>query len=132
MPFYQLDELVFQAIDNDARAPLLALDHLRKETRSFLSAPEMDIYRGEALIAEIDLLAFVEGRILMGEAKSGDRLEDNERREREVIQRLRRIADAITAHEVVFATTSPGWSSTTERLIRGEFRRIQRRLLISL
>jgi hypothetical protein len=132
MPFYQLDELVFQAVDNDARAPLLALDHLRKETRSFLFAPEMDIYRGEALIAEIDLLAFVEGRILIGEAKTGDRLEDNEQKERAVIQRLKRIADTMTAHEVVFATTSPAWNSTTWRLIREEFRPSQRRILTSL
>jgi hypothetical protein len=60
MPFYQLDELVFQAVDNDARAPLLALDHLRRETRSFLFAPEIDVFRGATLVAEIDVLAFVE------------------------------------------------------------------------
>jgi hypothetical protein len=132
MPFYQLDELVFQAIDNDARAPLLALDHLRRETRSFLFAPEMDIFRGATLAAEIDVLAFVEGRILIGEAKSRDRLEEDERKEREVVDKLARIADSITAHEVVFATTAPHWSSRTDRLIRERLPPARPRLLQSL
>jgi hypothetical protein len=59
-------------------------------------------------------------------------LEEDERKEREVVDKLARIADSITAHEVVFATTAPHWSSRTDRLIRERLPPARRRLLQSL
>jgi hypothetical protein len=116
---YQLDEVAFQAFDHDARAPILALDRLRREARSFIFSSEMDVFDRSRLVAEIDMLALVNGNIMLGEAKATDRLGKTDAEERAVVRKLVRVAEAITAHELVIATTKR-WSSATARILQDE------------
>lgn len=117
LPFYQLDEMALQAIENDARAPLLALDQYASEMRGFLFAPEMDVFQGNNRIAEVDIWVIGEAAIVLGEAKSTNNLGGSETEEKRSIDRLMKVAVAVTAHEVCFATTEQAWSPRTRRLV---------------
>lgn len=115
--FYQLDEIAFQALDHDVRGPVLALDHIRRESWAFLYAPEMLVYRQATCLCEVDLWAISDSAIIVGEAKTGDRLADLEEDERRLVRRLRRVAEAVTAHELLFATPRSTWSERTRRTV---------------
>lgn len=55
-------------------APILALDRLRGDSRDFLFVPERDVCDGNGqLVAEVDVWAIADGRLLIGEAKTTDR-----------------------------------------------------------
>jgi hypothetical protein len=112
--YYELTEMAFQAIDNDVRATILALASLKKGTRAFLFTPEMDVFRGNDLIAEIDIWAVADGRVLVGEAKTTDRLDPSPKKEKEKLNRLLTVAQAASADEVVLGTTQPVWRTATE------------------
>ena len=115
--FYQLDELAYQALDHDVRAPVLALAHVKRSSRSFLYAPEMLIFRGPKRLCEVDLCMISESAIIVGEAKISDRLADSEDEERLLVEKLTVVAQASTAHEIVLATLRPSWSARTRRVV---------------
>jgi hypothetical protein len=112
--YYELTEMAFQAIDHDVRATILALASLKKGTRAFLFTPEMDVFRGDDGIAEIDIWAVADGRVLVGEAKTTDRLDPSAKRETEKLKKLLTVAQAAFADEVVLATTQSAWRTATE------------------
>jgi hypothetical protein len=125
--FYQLDEIAYQALDHNVRAPVLALDKIRAESRGFLFAPEMDVFEGAGRVAEVDLWIIAEAAIIIGEAKTTNRLAEAEQEEVQTIGRLARVARAATAHELVLATTHASWGERTTRLVgealaRADFR----------
>ena len=117
---YELDELVYQAVLNDARAPILALDRIRDGSADFLFAPERNIYEKDSgtLVAEIDLLVVRHGRVILGEAKTVDRLSDGVVGEERVARRLFSVADRVGADALVLATTQPRWSEATRASVR--------------
>lgn len=108
--YFQLNEVAYQAIANDVRAPVLALDKIRQESRGFLFAPEMDIYEGDQRVAEVDLWIVADAAIIIGEAKTVVRLGDDQAAQKKNASKLARIASAVSAHEVVLATTEPAWN----------------------
>jgi hypothetical protein len=125
--FYQLDEIAYQALDHNVRAPMLALDQIRGESRGFLFAPEMDVFDDAGRVAEVDLWIIAEAAIIIGEAKTTNRLAEVEQEEAQMIRRLARVAQAVTAHELVLATTDARWGDRTMRLVdealaRADFR----------
>jgi len=95
----------------------LALDKIRNESRGFLFAPEMDVFEDGGRVAEVDLWIIAEAAISIGEAKTTDRLAEAEQEETPTIRRLARVANAVTAHELVLATTRPSWAQRTTRLV---------------
>jgi hypothetical protein len=130
---YELDEIVYQAVVENARAPVLALQALRAEARpfgGFVFGPELEVYQGEEHVAEVDIWAVVEGRICIGEAKTIDRLADTAEREQIVAQRLVRIADAVTADELVAATTQSAWRPETRAVLEAAVKGTRTRLRI--
>jgi hypothetical protein len=108
--YYDLDEVVYQALSHDVSAPVLALSKLAEGAQSILVRPEADVYDGQDLLAEVDLWAIIDGRIVVGEAKTVDRLDLTRARERRVAARLASVAQTATADQVVLATTAPGWN----------------------
>ncbi len=111
--YYDLDEVVHLALKHDIRAPILALSELAEGARSVLTRPEADVYRSARHVAEIDLWAVINGAILVGEAKTVDQLHSDRTKERAAARRLVEIAAAVTADEVILATTAPAWNPTT-------------------
>jgi hypothetical protein len=109
---YELDELLYLALKNDSRAPVLALRKIKGSARDFLFAPEMDISDSSTgkRIAEVDILALDRGRVVVGEAKTVDRL-GNGMGEKKAVGRLLHVANKLNADQVVVATTRPSWHS---------------------
>lgn len=119
MVYYDLDEIVFQLLDNDGAVVLLALAQLRDDSTSFSFIPESDVIDEDGrLVGEVDLLAVADGDIVIGEAKRGKRLSNKSgKRDDKVANTLCEMAAAASADRLVLATASDAWAeSTLERV----------------
>lgn len=123
-PYYDLAEVVLQALKGNAEVPVRALARLRDGARSFLEVTEMELAREDGTKLELDLLAIVDGRLVIGEAKTGNRIAGSSAQERTWLAKLARTVAAIGAHEVVFATASDAWSDATLVNIKTAFERV--------
>ena len=118
--YYGLAEVAYQALDHDADVPIRALGDLRPNPEALVQdATDSEALRGDQRF-ELDLLALVDGRVIIGEAKKGDRLANTAREEVRQIRNLAEIAESITADEVVFATAD-AWRPATRCRIAEEF-----------
>jgi hypothetical protein len=122
--YYDLDEVVYQALSHNVSAPVLALSKLAEDAQSILIRPEADVYDGQDWLAEVDLWAVIDGRIVVGEAKTVDRLDSTRARERRVAARLATVAQAATADQVVLATTAPEWNQESITLMQRALERL--------
>jgi hypothetical protein len=122
--YYDLDEVVYQALRHDVAAPVLALSELAQGAQSILVRPEADVYGDQGLIAEIDLWAIIDGQVVVGEAKTVDRLDRTRVGERRIAARLAGVAQAITADQVVLATTAPAWNEQSGALVQEALTRL--------
>jgi hypothetical protein len=120
--FYELDEVVLQALEHNASVPLLALNEVSKKARSFL-------YMFDSMVAdpvhgriEIDLWAIADGSIVLGEAKLQDEIEGNASQEQTRVRRLAAVARKYTADRFVLATAATTWKDRTVAAATTEFR----------
>ncbi len=74
-------------------------------------------YGDGQLVAEVDVWAIVDGRLIVGEAKTTDRLASGNLGEERTTGRLVYVAEAITADELVLATTAPAWHPSTRAAV---------------
>ncbi|MEZ0107894.1 hypothetical protein ABH920_001886 [Catenulispora sp. EB89] len=111
--FYSLDEIVYLALDNNIHVPILALNQLAATARSFLHMPEVIVRRQGETDLEVDLWAIVDGHIVIGEAKKGDKLDESPDAEVERCRRLKRLVHDLTVDELVLATADSRWSQRT-------------------
>ena len=117
--YYDLAEVATQALRHNVHVPVRALVRLSRNQRSFQEMSEVEVVKdGRSL--EIDLLALVNGRIVIGEAKTTDFLKKGKQKERRWLQRYVTLAEDITADEVVFATTTQ-WCTRTKSHIDEAF-----------
>ena len=114
--YYSLDEVAFQALSHDGWDVVEVLTQLSHHTRSFLWTPQMDFWQGDDLLGEIDIIAIADGRLIVGEAKSGDRLEHGAGAERKAVARLVQLAEHLTADTLVLASRTT-WSQRTRQAI---------------
>lgn len=121
VPHYDLAEVVYQALDSDCHVPIGALAALKQESQAFAEAPELEVNFDGSTKMEIDLLVVADGRIMFGEAKKGDTLDDTAKAENEWLRRLRRLSEAVHADVVVFATACEDWSPRTKERITSAF-----------
>ena len=115
--YYELAEVVYQGTAGDFAAIILTLDHIASGSRAFDFTPQLDVFAGDNLLGDLDINAVADGRIYIGEAKSVDRLGDSENKERQVLNRLHRVAGALSADVVVLATSAPRWRRQTMELV---------------
>jgi hypothetical protein len=123
--FYQLDELICLGLEHNMQVPVLALDRLRRSSLdSFQHVPELK-YTGnsndEKTSCEVDLNCVADGLLTIGEAKKDDRLGKNDPQESEVISKYLELGRKLAARQIVFATASDKWHSTTVERIRNAF-----------
>jgi len=112
--YYQLDEIVFQGLKHNMHVPLLALDHQRKNAKTFLYSEELEIWKpGEDLpFKEIDICCICDGLLTIGEAKAASRIEAGGRKERATLHKYREVAEGLGARRLVLAT-SQSWAAET-------------------
>lgn len=122
--FYDLAEVVYQALDHNAHVPVLALAALKVEggARPFDFTSDLDIYSDGAKVDEVDFVAVANGRVLVGEAKKGTTLTDRGRAddEQNALAKLVEVADALAADEIIVASSSPTFNSATLAALRAE------------
>jgi Holliday junction resolvase-like predicted endonuclease len=111
--FYDLYTVFRELLDSDGDVVLLAAASLRGSSRSYIDAPELEFYDRETgeRIAEIDVIASVNREVVLVEAKSNGKYKGKADRE-EHARKMLRIAKALKADQVVFATTNEEWNAT--------------------
>ena len=128
--YYALAEVAYQALRHDADVPIRAIGALRSKPAEAVQQATDSIVSRAGRPFELDLLALVDGRIVIGEAKKGDRLKSTATKERRWLNTLAGIADAITADEVAFATATEWRPDTLTRIGEVfESRRIEQRII---
>jgi hypothetical protein len=115
---YKLDEIIYQFLKKNGHVGVLALACLKGRTnRSFLFTSDLELTKKGATdqkpALEVDILAVLDGELALGEAKKGNRLGNTAAAERRVIKKYCRIAKALVAKKLVFATFSDSWSTET-------------------
>lgn len=120
--FYKLDEIVYQFLHHNGYVSCLALDWLRAKSQdSFLFTGDLELIKSGSNSRkpefELDIVAIVDGEIVLGEAKKNDKLEDRE------IKKYFHLAGKTGAKKLIFATFAASWSDGTrtniERIIDG-------------
>lgn len=106
--FYKLDEIVYQFLRHNGYVSCLALECLRQRSEdSFLFSCDLElIKRGSNSRKpefELDILAIVDGAVVLGEAKKNSKLERRE------IKKYLHLANQIGATKIAFATFAMSW-----------------------
>lgn len=98
---FRLNEALYQAYLHNFAVPTLVLDVLQKFTNtSFAFAPQIKLDERDEHSPEIDIVALCDGDLIVGEAKSTDRIK------KEQIDCLESTALRIKAQRIVLGTTN--------------------------
>jgi len=119
--YYQLDELMYQALENEAIVPVLTLDRLERiSAESFLYVSELSYTEADAdkPLCEIDVNCVLDGVLTIGEAKKGDRLGKNDKEENALLSHYVSLAQRLGARQIVFATLANQWHDNTLEKIK--------------
>jgi len=84
---------------------------------SFLFTTDLELTKKDATDRkpdlELDILAVLDGELVLGEAKKGNRLGATAAAEKKEIQKYCRLAKELVAKKLIFATFSDTWSGET-------------------
>ncbi len=95
---------------------MLAVKRLTDKRSSLLWAPEAAIVT-QAEEVELDICVILDGRIIVGEAKSNNSLKAKNGTQ-EAAARLVRAAQVLTADEIVLATSEAAWAKGTLDIVK--------------
>ncbi|MFD5862803.1 hypothetical protein [Streptomyces chartreusis] len=109
--YYALDQVVQDLLRQNGDVPLLAAQHLRQRAASVLWSPELQVIDAEGTV-ELDLCLIVDGRVIVGEAKSNRTLKASNGTQ-EAAARLVHAAQLLSADEIVLATSKKAWARGT-------------------
>jgi len=106
--------------------PVLTLHKLQSLAKeSFLFVPEIELRQQSANLLhpylEIDICCLVDGAIVIGECKKGDKLERTARKEKTRLNKYKHIMESIGASRIIFSTLSDDWNDTTKYRIHEAF-----------
>lgn len=100
-----------ELLRQNGEVPLLAASRLRSSARSYSDCAELeftDTATGEK-IAEIDLIAHVDGEVVVVEAKAAGSFGSRAARQAQ-IRKLLRVAEVVRADRIALATTADHWT----------------------
>ncbi|MFC8360823.1 hypothetical protein ACFUIY_13220 [Streptomyces griseorubiginosus] len=109
--YYALDQVVQDLLRQHGDVPLLAAQQLRHNAASVLWSPELVVTDNDGEF-EIDLCLIIDGRIIIGEAKSNHTLKASNGTQ-EAAARLVHAAQLFSADEIVLATSKSAWARDT-------------------
>lgn len=118
--YYDLSEVVLQALRQNCAVPVRAANLIRSRSRSFAERSETEVTDAHGHKIELDLLIVADGAVIIGEAKVGTRLDKTSALEAERSKRLRQVAEACSADVAVFGSASR-WAETTRATISEAF-----------
>jgi hypothetical protein len=113
--YYQLDELFYQGYNSDMHVSVLALARSGRFERDFMYCHDLDLIQQDKTKPwmETDFSCILGGRVVLGEAKTEDRLDDTAAKERAMLDSYGVAAKMLRAEKLVFATFSEEWSTGT-------------------
>jgi hypothetical protein len=109
--YYSLDQVVHDLLASHGDVPLLAAADLSRRASSVLWSPELEV-TDDSDSVELDICLIVDGRIIVGEAKSNRTLK-GDKGTKHVAQGLAHAAQLLSADEIVLATSSATWTKDT-------------------
>jgi hypothetical protein len=99
--FFRLNEALYQAYLNNFAVPALVLEVLHNSSRaSFIFSPQIKLEATDVYSPEVDIVAICDGKLSIGEAKSTNRIKQ------EQFSALETIALGVSAKQIIFGTTS--------------------------
>lgn len=107
--YYDLHQAARQIFADDGGVALLAADHLSRQSRQFDVTAELDFFTtpSNEQLAEVDLVAISDGRLIVGEAKKTPGLGGRRERAKKV-SALCIVAGLMHADEVLLCSAGPG------------------------
>jgi hypothetical protein len=113
--FYDLFATFRELLLRHGDLPLLAAARLREGSHSYADASELEFYDQATgkNVAEIDLIASVNGEVVVAEAKVAGAYKSGERGRQS--RKLMKVAAALRADRVVLATPQDHWNETDVR-----------------
>jgi hypothetical protein len=109
--YYSLDQVVHDLLAAHGDVPLLAAADLSQRASSVLWSPELEV-TDDSDSVELDICLVVDGRIIVGEAKSNRTLR-GDKGTQDVAQGLAHAAQLLSADEIVLATSRASWARDT-------------------
>ncbi|WP_157974912.1 hypothetical protein [Glycomyces dulcitolivorans] len=109
--FYDLHPIVRDFLNENGDVPVLLSHHLRLNSRTYADAPEMELFEGGKRVAEADLIALSDRRLLVAEAKSSNHMRPKTGKGSRLDTARKKVllATALHADEIVLATTQETW-----------------------
>lgn len=115
--YFKLDEVAYHALNGGVVATILSLEALRRKTRdTFLFIPEFELRRSpdnQKPDMELDFACNRDGKLILGEARSGGRLGGSAAEEENKLGHYKEAAAAILADQLTFGTTDDTWQEST-------------------
>ncbi|MET8066543.1 hypothetical protein [Micromonospora sp. NPDC005313] len=107
--YFDLHPVARDLLRDNGEVPLQLAHHLRLKSRRYTDSAEFELCNdsGTALV-ELDLPAYVDGQVIVAEAKSSRTLGDHPTRE---AKKKVKAADTFQADQLIFATTETAWES---------------------
>lgn len=113
--YYDLHPAARELFSQHGDVPLLLSGHLRQRSRRYADIAEVELVdhaTGKGL-AEADLLAHADSRVITAEAKSNSVLGESSKKVRDAASKRALLAHALGADEVVLATTADTWATAS-------------------
>jgi hypothetical protein len=118
--YFDLHPVVRDLLRDNGEVPLQLALHLRRTTRSYTDASELELFDAAGKrIAELDLPAYADGQVVVAEAKCSTTLGD--RPGKEATKKIL-LADMLQADQLLFATSAAEWTPGSLTAIAGAVR----------
>lgn len=89
MIYYKLNEVFFQGLNNNMKYPLLTLNYLKNISETcFIYSPELELYKDNNKIIELDIVCVSDGEYIIGEVKQNDELPEKLELYNEIVNNL--------------------------------------------
>lgn len=110
--FYDLYSNLRELVGANGDVVLMAASELQRTSHTYQDAPELEFVDLEtgSPVAEVDVVACVDDRVVLVEAKSNGSFGSRHRKGQ--AKKLMRVAEVLRADRLVLATTQPEWNPT--------------------
>jgi hypothetical protein len=118
--FYRLKEVIYQGYKKNMAATILTLRWLEKQTDGafdYLCGVKVLRKQSGTELIEVDFFCFLDGQLVMGEAKKGDRLPPVQ------ANRYVEVASLLGANKLVFSTLSSRWTTSAKQNVNSAIER---------
>ncbi|WP_157571501.1 hypothetical protein [Nocardioides alkalitolerans] len=122
--FYDLHQVARDLIKNNGHAPAWLTAHLSRKPKNYTDCAELNLYQlgTRQSVAEVDLVALVDGTLITAEVKTSDSLEGTAPRRAQAAHKRLQWAAVLQADEIVLASTAAAWESSSITVMRTKMR----------